>query len=48
VDAWLAALAGFMLDAAERPVRSNSPHLRRHAEWYGVAAWSWLCARRGW
>ena len=48
VDAWLAALCGFMLGARTRPVPMNSPHLRTHAEWYAAATWSWLTRRRKW
>ncbi|MGO4256781.1 phosphotransferase [Marmoricola sp. RAF53] len=48
VDAWLAALCGFMLGARTRPVPTNSPHLRTHAEWYAAATWSWLAQRRKW
>ncbi|MGA9746172.1 MAG: hypothetical protein WBQ50_01825 [Nocardioides sp.] len=48
VDAWLAMLAGFMLQARERPVPSSSPYLRVHANWWAEATWSWLAARRGW
>lgn len=48
VDAWLAALCGFMLSARTRPVPTSSPHLRTHAEWYAAATWSWLAQRRGW
>lgn len=48
VDAWLAAYAGFMLEAADRPVPPTSPFLRRHQAWYAAAAWSWLSRRRGW
>lgn len=48
VDAWLAALCGFMLSVRTRPVPTNSPHLRTHAEWYAAATWSWLAQRRKW
>ena len=48
VDAWLAALCGFMLEAGTRPAPRSSPHLRTHTEWYAAAAWSWLSRRRGW
>jgi hypothetical protein len=48
VDAWLAAICGFMLSARGRPSPSSSPHLRTHSDWYAEAAWSWLSARRGW
>lgn len=48
VDTWLAAYAGFMLEATDRPVPPTSPYLRIHQMWYGQAAWSWLVQRRGW
>lgn len=48
VDGWLAALAGFMADAALRPAPMNSPHLRTHSRWYAAATWAWLSERRGW
>ncbi|MGN6252170.1 MAG: phosphotransferase family protein [Marmoricola sp.] len=48
VDAWLAALCGFMLHAAGQPRRRNSPYLQQHARWYAEATWGWLAARRGW
>ena len=48
LDAWIAALCGFMLAARQRPVRASSPHLRTHSTWYAEAAWSLLARRRGW
>jgi hypothetical protein len=48
VDAWIAAICGFMLSARSRPSPSSSPHLRTHSDWYAEAAWSWLTQRRGW
>lgn len=48
VDAWLAALCGFMLEAGSRPAPATSPHLRTHTDWYAAASWSWLSRRRGW
>ncbi len=48
IDAWLAAICGFMLSARERPTRATSPFLRTHTDWYAEAAWSWLARRRGW
>lgn len=48
VDAWLAALCGFMLHAADQPRRRNSPYLQQHARWYAEATWGWLADRRGW
>ena len=48
IDAWLAAICGFMLFARNRPGPSASPHLRTHTDWYAEVAWSWLSQRRGW
>lgn len=48
VDAWLAAICGFMLSARSRPAPASSPHLRTHSDWYAEAAWSWLAQRRRW
>lgn len=48
VDAWLAMLAGYMLEARDRPVPPSSPFLRVHANWWGETAWAWLASRRGW
>ena len=48
VDAWLAMLAGFMLEARDRPVPPSSPYLRVHSNWWAEATWSWLASRRGW
>jgi hypothetical protein len=48
IDTWLAAYAGFMLEARDRPVPPTSPFLRVHQNWYAQAAWSWLAQRRGW
>lgn len=48
VDAWLAALCGFMLFARNRPAPASSPNLRTHTDWFAEAAWSWLARRRGW
>lgn len=48
IDAWLAALCGFMLEARTRPAPATSPHLRAHTNWYAAASWSWLAQRRGW
>jgi aminoglycoside phosphotransferase (APT) family kinase protein len=48
VDAWLAALCGFMMMARTRPTPSSSPFLWQHSNWYAEASWSWLAARRGW
>ncbi len=48
VDAWLAALGGFMTEADRRPVPTSSPYLGVHRRWWAAAAWSWLSLRRGW
>ncbi|HSV37129.1 MAG TPA: phosphotransferase [Nocardioidaceae bacterium] len=48
IDCWLAAYAGFMLEAKDRPVPPTSPYLRVHQAWYADACWSWLSRRRGW
>ena len=48
VDAWLAGLCGFMLEADSRPVPASSPHLGVHRRWWAAATWSWLAQRRGW
>lgn len=48
IDAWLAALLGFMLVADTRPVPQSSPFLGVHRRWYAAALWSWLASRRGW
>ncbi len=48
IDAWLAGMCGFMLDACQLPVPPTSPHLRTHNRWTAEAAWSWLAQRRGW
>ncbi len=48
IDAWIAAICGFMLSARGRPAPRSSPHLRTHSDWYAEAAWSWLARRRGW
>ncbi|MFL6061901.1 MAG: phosphotransferase [Marmoricola sp.] len=48
VDAWIAGVCGFMLEACQRPVPPTSPYLRIHQRWTAEAAWSWLAQRRGW
>ncbi len=48
VDAWLAALCGFMVESDERPVPASSPFLGVHRRWWAAATWSWLAARRSW
>ncbi len=48
VDAWIAAICGFMLSVRGRPSPSSSPHLRTHTDWYAEAAWALLAQRRGW
>ncbi len=48
VDAWLAALCGFMVESDSRPAPASSPHLETHRRWWAAATWSWLSTRRGW
>lgn len=48
VDAWLAALCGFMVESDYRPVPPSSPHLGTHRRWWAAATWEWLADRRGW
>jgi hypothetical protein len=48
VDAWLAMLCGFMLEARDRPVPPTSPYLRVHSRWWSEVTWAWLAQRRGW
>ena len=48
VDAWLASLCGYMVEADFRPVPSSSPYLGVHRRWWAAATWSWLSRRRGW
>jgi hypothetical protein len=48
VDAWLAALCGYMVEADFRPVPPSSPFLGVHRRWWAAATWSWLAQRRGW
>jgi hypothetical protein len=48
VDALLALLAGWYLEARERPVPPVSPWLRAHQDQLATSAWGWLAARRGW
>jgi Ser/Thr protein kinase RdoA (MazF antagonist) len=48
IDAWLAALCGYMVEADLRPVPPSSPYLGVHRRWWAAATWSWLSQRRGW
>lgn len=48
VDVLLALIAGYLMEARDRPVPNSSPYLRVHQAWYAEAAWSWLATRRGW
>lgn len=48
VDRVLALLAGFFLEARDRPVPPTSPWLRAHQDWCAHVTWAWLCERRGW
>ncbi|MBA2463971.1 MAG: phosphotransferase, partial [Nocardioidaceae bacterium] len=42
IDVLLALLAGYFLEARDRPVPNSSPYVRMHQEWYAQASWSWL------
>ena len=48
VDAYLAALCGYLLEADSRPTPPSSPFLGVHRRWSAAATWSWLSRRRGW
>jgi aminoglycoside phosphotransferase (APT) family kinase protein len=48
VDAWLAMLWGYMLEARDRPAPATSPYLRVHSRWFSEATWALLAHRRGW
>jgi hypothetical protein len=48
VDAWLAALCGYMVESDLRPVPPSSPFLGLHRRWRAAATWSWLAQRRDW
>jgi len=48
IDVLLALLAGYFLEARDRPVPNSSPYVRMHQEWFAQATWSWLASRRGW
>ncbi len=48
IDAWLAALCGYMVESDFRPVPPSSPLLGVHRRWWAAATWSWLSQRRGW
>lgn len=48
VDVLLALLAGYFLQARDRPVPNSSPFVRIHQQWYAQATWAWLARRRGW
>lgn len=48
VDAFVAALGGFMAEADLRPVPTTSPHLGTHRRWWAAACWTWVADRRGW
>jgi hypothetical protein len=48
VDVLLALLAGYFLEARDRPTPSSSPFLRIHQDWWAQASWGWLARRRGW
>jgi hypothetical protein len=49
VDSWLAVIAAYMLDHADRPLWPGGPHLVRvHQRRYARCFLDWLGARRGW
>ncbi|MGZ4777124.1 MAG: phosphotransferase [Oryzihumus sp.] len=48
VDALLALVCGFFLEARTQPVPNSSPWIRVHQDWYAQTAWAWLSRRRGW
>ncbi len=48
IDAWLAALCGYMTVAGGSPARNSSPFLPRHAGWQAESLWAWLSERRQW
>ena len=48
IDSVLALFAGYFLAAAEQPVKTTSPHLRRMQRWQGEVCLDWLSERQGW
>ncbi|TQL67695.1 hypothetical protein FB381_1577 [Nocardioides albertanoniae] len=48
IDSVLALFAGYFLAAAEQPLKTTSPHLRRMQRWQGEVCLDWLSERRGW
>jgi hypothetical protein len=38
----------YFLAAADQPVKTTSPHLRRMQRWQGEVCLDWLSERRGW
>nr|WP_260173878.1 hypothetical protein [Nocardioides albus] len=48
IDSVLALFAGYFLAAADQPVKTTSPHLRRMQRWQGEVCLDWLTERRGW
>ncbi|WP_299051595.1 phosphotransferase [uncultured Nocardioides sp.] len=48
VDRLIALMAGFYLQARDRPVPPASPWLRAHQDQCAQVAWGWLAERRGW
>jgi len=48
IDSVLALFAGYFLAAADQPVKTTSPHLRRMQRWQGEVCLDWLAERREW
>lgn len=48
VDTALALLLGYLCVAADQPVPSSSPHLRRDQAWQRDVLAAWVAERRGW
>lgn len=48
VDVALALLLGYLAVAADQPVPSSSPHLRRDQAWQRDVLSAWIAERRGW
>ena len=48
IDSVLALFAGYFLAAADQPVKTTSPHLRRMQRWQGEVCLDWLAERQGW
>lgn len=48
IDAWLAALAAYMITSGAQPELSTSPHLRTHQRFTAHLLIDWLSERRKW